>query len=138
MGMQLPKYKKKKRIKLKKCQEPGCGREFWGHPIAKYCELHRDIKARAKTKSAVESVEAKNLVFRHNYTDPVDVRFRCSLENCEELFPVKIFPKQFIYPRFCMEHRNDFKRENYVRLLRQQKLAAEEAAAAAEAEAKAA
>ena len=33
--MQLPKYKKKKRIKLKVCQEPGCGREFWGHPIAK-------------------------------------------------------------------------------------------------------
>ncbi len=26
--MQLPKYKKKKRIKLKVCQEPGCGREF--------------------------------------------------------------------------------------------------------------
>ena len=24
--MQLPKYKKKKRIKLKICQEPGCGR----------------------------------------------------------------------------------------------------------------
>ena len=46
--MQLPKYKKKKRIKLKICQEPGCAREFWGHPIAKYCELHRDIKQRAK------------------------------------------------------------------------------------------
>ena len=46
--MQLPKYKKKKRIKLKVCQEPGCGREFWGHPIAKYCELHRDIKQRAE------------------------------------------------------------------------------------------
>ena len=45
--MQLPKYKKKKRIKLKICQGPGCGREFWGHPIAKYCELHRDIKQRA-------------------------------------------------------------------------------------------
>ena len=48
--MQLPKYKKKKRIKLKICQEPGCGREFWGHPIAKYCELHRDIKQRQKQK----------------------------------------------------------------------------------------
>ena len=48
--MQLPKYKKKKRIKLKVCQEPGCGGEFWGHPIAKYCDDHRDIKQRQKQK----------------------------------------------------------------------------------------
>ena len=62
--MQLPKYKKKKRIKLKICQEPGCGREFWGHPIAKYCELHRDIKLRQKQKKNVESIESKNIIFR--------------------------------------------------------------------------
>ena len=84
--MQLPKYKKKKRIKLKVCQEPGCGREFWGHPIAKYCELHRDIK-------------------------------KCCLEGCNELFTIRVFPKQYIYPRFCEEHRNDFKRANYLRII---------------------
>ena len=52
--MQLPKYKKKKRIKLKVCQEPGCGREFWGHPIAKYCELHRDIKEEGRGQHRVQ------------------------------------------------------------------------------------
>ena len=61
--MQLPKYKKKKRIKLKVCQEPGCGREFWGHPIAKYCELHRDIKQRQKQKKDVDNIESKNIIF---------------------------------------------------------------------------
>ena len=48
--MQLPKYKKKKRIKLKVCQEPGCGREFWGHPIAKYC---RNNKNKQHMKNAI-------------------------------------------------------------------------------------
>ena len=71
--MQLPKYKKKKRIKLKVCQEPGCGREFWGHPIAKYCELHRDIKQRQKQKKDVENIESKNIIFRHNYTEAMDL-----------------------------------------------------------------
>ena len=103
--MQLPKYKKKKRIKLKICQEPGCGREFWGHPIAKYCELHRDIKVRQKQKKNVESIES------------MDLMFKCCLEGCNELFSIKIYPKQTVYPRFCKEHTNDFKRENFIRIM---------------------
>ena len=116
--MQLPKYKKKKRIKLKVCQEPGCGREFWGHPIAKYCELHRDIKQRQKQKKNLDSVESKNMVFKHNFTEVVESPFLCCLEGCNTLFSVKVFPKQFIYPKFCNEHRNDFKRKNFARLQR--------------------
>jgi len=116
--MQLPKYKKKKRIKLKVCQEPGCGREFWGHPIAKYCELHRDIKQRQKQKKDIDSIESKNMIFRHNYAEVIEVNFKCCLDGCDAMFPIKIFPKQFVYPRFCMEHRNDFKRNNFLRLQR--------------------
>ena len=116
ISMQLPKYKKKKRVKLKKCQEPGCGREFWGHPIAKYCELHRDIKARQKPKKTPDSLEMRNMVFKHGYGETVDVHFKCCLSGCDNVFTVKMFPKQFIYPRFCLEHRNDFKRNNYLRM----------------------
>ena len=114
--MQLPKYKKKKRIKLKICQEPGCGREFWGHPIAKYCELHRDIKQRAKHKKEFESVDVKNMVFKHNYTEVLDLEFRCCLEGCDNKYVIKVFPKQFVYPRYCLEHRNDFRRANFMRM----------------------
>jgi hypothetical protein len=114
--MQLPKYKKKKRIKLKICQEPGCGREFWGHPIAKYCELHRDIKQRAKHKKEFESVDVKNMVFKHNYTEVLDLEFCCCLFGCESKYVVKVFPKQFVYPRYCLEHRNDFRRANFIRM----------------------
>jgi hypothetical protein len=116
--MQLPKYKKKKRIKLKVCQEPGCGREFWGHPIAKYCDLHRDIKQRAKHKKEFESVEVKNMVFKHNYTEVLDLDFICCLEGCDQRYVVKVFPKQFVYPRYCVEHRNDFRRSNFARMYR--------------------
>ena len=121
--MQLPKYKKKKRIKLKVCQYPKCGREFWGHPIAKYCELHRDIKNRAKyQKKEFERVDVKNMVFKHNYMEVLELEFLCSLEGCSTAYRIKVFPKQYVYPRFCEEHRNDFRRANFVRLQRRKKM----------------
>jgi hypothetical protein len=120
--MQLPKYKKKKRVKLKKCQEPGCGREFWGHPIAKYCDQHRDIKARQKPKKVMDS-ELRNMYFKHGYNEPVEIAFGCCLEGCENTFTVKMFPKQYIYPRFCLEHRNDFKRSNFIRTQKKKAIA---------------
>ena len=115
--MQLPKYKNKKRIKLKVCQEPGCGREFWGHPIAKYCDDHRDIKQRQKQKKDVDNIESRNIIIRHNYTEVMEVPFRCCLSGCKEVFSIKLYPKQFVYPRFCLEHRNDFKRANFIRIM---------------------
>ena len=116
--MQLPKYKKKKRIKLKVCQEPGCGREFWGHPIAKYCELHRDIKNRQKQKKDFDNIETRNMVFRHNFTEVIESKFQCCLVGFSDQFEIKVFPKQYVYPRFCLAHRNDFKRANFIRLQR--------------------
>ena len=109
--MQLPRYKKKKRVKLKICQEPGCGKEFLGHPIAKYCELHRNIANRTRKIKEYEAVDLKNFVFKHNFTEVTDVELTCHLDGCDSKYTVKIFPKQYVYPKFCETHRNDYKRE---------------------------
>lgn len=111
--MQLPKYKKKKRIKLKICQY--CGKEFWGHPIAKYCELHRDVKQREKTKKSPEPGDSNNRTYNHEHIEVQEETWTCELEGCGKTYVVKIFPKQFVYPRFCEEHRNEFKRRNWTR-----------------------
>ena len=34
-----------------------------------------------------------------------------------EVHGFRIFPKQYVYPRFCMEHRKDFKRANFLRIM---------------------
>lgn len=111
--VQLPKYKKKKRIKLKICQY--CGKEFWGHPIAKYCELHRDVKQREKTKKSPEPGDSNNKTHQHDFIEVVEQSWVCELEGCDKEYVVKIFPKQFVYPRFCEEHRNEFRRRNWAR-----------------------
>jgi hypothetical protein len=58
-------------------------------------------------------VDLKNMVFKHNFSEVVDVQFKCQVPGCLRTYTIKIFPKQNIYPKFCEEHRNDFRRENF-------------------------
>ena len=115
--MKMPAYKKKKRVKFKICQEPGCGKEFWGHPIAKYCEIHRDIKMRSKPVKEIVTPGDVNLIIEHDHKEPVKEIVTCSLEECNKQYSITLFPKQFIYPKYCTEHRNEFKREVYLKNL---------------------
>ena len=108
--MQLPKYKKKKRIKLKVCQFPECKKEFWGHPIAKYCDDHRDIKKRIRPKKEELEVEPQNLFFTHNFINAVDIKLICCLNGCSNDFNIRVYPKQFVYTRYCESHRNKYQR----------------------------
>ena len=114
--MQLPKYKKLKRIKLKICQEPSCGIEFWGHPIAKYCKQHMDIRNRVRRRRKYENPDIKNQVFKHKFYNTADVEFTCHLKGCKTKFMVKIFPKQYIYPKYCPEHRTEHRRIFFARM----------------------
>jgi len=129
--MILPQYKKKKRIKLKVCHFVGCGREFWGHPIAKYCPNHSNIKERLKAKKnhklehpeeykEKKPIDINNLEYKHENKEVVEMEFPCHLEGCNKSYHIKIFPKQFIYPKYCEDHRNPFKREMFLKIFGKQ------------------
>ena len=113
--MKMPVYTKKNRVKHKICQEPGCAKEFWGHPIAKYCELHRDIKLRVKPEKIVIQANEVNLEINHENKEPKEEQVVCSLDGCNALYNIMLFPKQTIYPKFCPEHRNEFKRSTFMK-----------------------
>ncbi len=34
----------------------------------------------------------------------------CALEGCDHQFEVKIYPRQYVYPKYCPEHRNEYRR----------------------------
>lgn len=112
--MQLPQYKKSNRSskKLKICKE--CGVEYWGHVISKYCEVHMDPKNRKRARRRVY-VDVNNQVFNHSFREVTEVIFHCDLETCKKPFKIRVFPKQFVYPKYCEEHRNDFKRNDCIR-----------------------
>jgi len=113
--MNLPQYHKNKAKKLKICQEPSCGKEFWGHPIAKYCEIHSNPKLRKRKRKVYEDVNIKNQTFNHSFTSTTDVEFTCQVPGCIKRFTVKVHPRQFTYPKYCEEHRSEFKRNDFMR-----------------------
>jgi len=115
--MQLPQYKRNRRQKekYKICHEPGCGKEFWGHPIAKYCELHNDPKKRVRRRRRVTNIRDENMVFEHRFSEVTSVEFPCALKGCCKKFIVKVFPKQYVYPKYCEEHRVIYRRGLFLR-----------------------
>jgi len=38
----------------------------------------------------------------------------CALEGCDNQFEIKIYPRQYIYPKYCTEHRNEYKRVRHL------------------------
>lgn len=112
--MLLPKSRRRQKLREKKCQYPGCGVAFFGIHISKYCPEHRKDHYRIRTKIKPEDVNIKNQTFRHNYTEVVTMVASCSLEGCGNQFEIRVFPRQFIYPKYCPEHRNEYRRIRYL------------------------
>jgi len=113
--MQLPKTPRGQKFKEKICLYPGCGKVFHGIHISKYCVEHRKDRYRIRKRTKPEDVNLKNQTIQHKYTTVVEQTMNCALEQCENQFTIKIFPRLYVYPKFCVEHRNEYKRERYLR-----------------------
>ena len=118
--MDIPLKGVYKRKKLKKiCQFPGCGCEFMGVGPAKYCEEHKKTKHRPflnklikeKKESLLPKQENCNQEIKHNYSVPTKVNIECGLEGCCNTFDITLLPRTYVYPKFCQEHVNSYKRE---------------------------
>ncbi len=113
--MQLPKSRRRQKLREKKCQYPGCDKIFFGIHISKYCPEHRQDRYRIRKRNKPEDVNLKNQTYKHNYTEVQTVVHTCALEGCDNQFEIKIFPRQYVYPKFCPEHRNEYKRIRHLR-----------------------
>jgi hypothetical protein len=97
--MQIPKLSMLSRpVYHKKCKEPGCEEMFDGIGVTKYCEKHRNPKARYKTKKIV-SDHSKNIYIKHSFSDDLVVERNCKI--CSALYRFKIEPKLYLYPGCC-------------------------------------
>ena len=113
--MLLPKTPRGQKFKEKKCMYPGCDKIFHGIHISKYCVEHRKDRYRIRKRTKPEDVNLKNQTIQHRYTTVVEQTMICALEQCENQFAIKIFPRQYIYPKFCPDHRNEYRRERHLR-----------------------
>jgi hypothetical protein len=112
--MQIPKIPKKQPLVKKMCIYQGCGAVFEGSRTSKYCDFHRIQQNRAKEKKEEEAVSVKNQILEHDYQTVKTITQTCALDGCGKEFDVKVFPRQFVYPKYCPEHRNEHKRNSFL------------------------
>lgn len=67
-----------------------------------------------KESTLVKRVLKNNMIYKHNNKDACKKKFICELENCNNEYEVTIIHNHFLYPRFCKEHRNAYKREMHL------------------------
>jgi len=117
--------RKKKQVE-KFCRFPvseteKCGKSFFGIGPSKYCEEHRKLKYRkfinqhlAAAKKAITPVmEEGNQVIKHKLQQATTYKCKCALEGCEAEFDIIVYPRTYIYPMYCPEHRSEYKRSRF-------------------------
>jgi len=114
MMVLLPDHRKSKKNKvLKHCKEPGCGKEYLGLPITKYCEFHRVVGNRARKVVVLTPLDQDNFILEHNFTRTTVLRRACDC--CGAEYTITVIPKQQIYSKYCEDHTNSYKRELYAK-----------------------
>lgn len=113
--MNLPKYKPVKKKTTKYCKYMNCGKEFLGTPVQKYCDFHTDPHHRKRIRPKPEKPAVKNQIFMHHFNNTIKVEFDCALNGCGKHFCVDVNPKQYVYPKYCENHRNEYRRCNFMR-----------------------
>jgi len=113
--MELPKYKPVDIRSLKNCNYLDCNKEFNGTPIQVYCDYHKDPHHRKRFRPVPESPEVRNQVFMHEFKRRMKAEFNCALSGCRECFEVDLTPKTFVYPKYCEQHRSEFRRNYFLR-----------------------
>ena len=73
-------------------------------------------KLRPKRKSEKPSI--KNQIIKENFKTVETFKCTCALEGCNEIFEIKIYPKIYVYPKYCPDHRQEYRRKNHLRMLR--------------------
>lgn len=63
----------------------------------------------------IDRVTLHNQIILHNFSQTVDRDVRCQLMGCCQSFTLSLIPNQVLYPKFCEEHRSEFRRQNFLR-----------------------
>ena len=72
----------------------------------------------AKPRSnLIERVTRHNQIFLHNYRQAVDRACGCQLLGCRQEFTITLIPGQVLYPKYCDEHRSEYRRGHFLRQL---------------------
>ncbi len=59
----------------------------------------------------IRRVTRNNQILLHNYRVEAEKICLCPLPGCDAPFAVTLIPNQILYPKYCEDHRSEFRRE---------------------------
>lgn len=116
---------KKTSKSLKQCEFTGCTNTFIGFATKKYCDDIRCIELRTEfnknKQKENKTVNNDNLVINKLYKKKLKngqtLLVRCRAHStegrCNNKYSIVIDSSQYVYPKYCVEHRNEFKRKMF-------------------------
>lgn len=63
----------------------------------------------------IERVTRNNQIILHNFRKAVEKICDCQLLGCRQEFAITLVPNQVLYPKYCTEHRSEFRRGNFLK-----------------------
>lgn len=115
--MDVPRTHRYEKLKFKKCLYPECEEYFRGTGFSKYCIEHRKREYRKvidRLNKKVVIVENPNQKYIHELDKPAIITFNCFI--CKVAFNIKVYPSIYVYPQYCEEHRNEYKRNLWIKM----------------------
>lgn len=120
--MNLYKGKRSEKLKSMVCTFPGCGNGYYGTGNSCYCHEHRAPKYRKiidadkhLLRKKEDSLKNPNQIIEHKFSEPQIVVKKCELEGCNNLFEIRMLHNTKIYPKYCECHRNEHKRNMFLK-----------------------
>jgi len=100
----------------KQCQYPECTTMYFGVGASKYCAEHQKneykkellkMKDNEAKKEYEENAKSNNII-EHSHTKTTQMTATCP---CGRHFNITLIPDVHIYPKYCPEHRNIYRRQ---------------------------
>lgn len=111
--MLLNKKVKVKKYQISKCTYPGCEEKILSNGLAiRFCKEHKKAKYRKKKE---EKKENENQKIKHSNNTSVKIISKCQLDGCNNEFEIILLPRVYTYPKYCPEHRNEYKRKLFLK-----------------------
>lgn len=123
----IPTPKIVKRMTTKHCAWLGCENSFEGSQFEKYCHDPRCVELRTKSYKRTRvtkdpSVENRilNKSFKRKLKTGRVLLARCGAKNskgikCPKTFKIIFDSRREVYPKFCEEHRNAYRRTIFMK-----------------------
>ncbi len=112
--MNIPKNKRNQKRYMKTCQHSQCDKAFMGLKISKYCEKHRGEEFRERKRTTTDPSTTNRII---KYALPKASKTQLVCECCGQEFEATLYPKQEVYPKYCPEHTNAYRRTVYEKSL---------------------